>query len=92
MDLYERSRHQLHQRLREVLGPEEAGTLMAHLPAGGVDQVATKSDIERLELKMDALSQELRAEMHQMGRSLMLSFITVMAIMNGILFAALRLA
>ena len=37
------------------------------------------------------MRQELRAEMHQMGRSLMLSFITVMAIMNGILFAALRL-
>ena len=92
MDLYERSRHQLHQRLREVLGPDEAGTLMAHLPAGGVERLATKDDIQRLELKMDILRQELRAEMHQMGRSLTLSFITVMAIMNGILFAALRVS
>jgi hypothetical protein len=99
MDVYERSRHQLHQRLREVLGPEEAGTLMAHLPAGGIERLATKDDIQKLELKMDAMRhelrgeiQEVRAEMHQMGRSLMVSFVTVMAIMNGILFAALRLS
>lgn len=103
MDVYERSRHQLHQRLREVLGPEEAGTLMAHLPPAGHSDLATKSDLrqleERLELKMDAMRSELRgeiqqvrADMQQMGRSLMLSFITVMAIMNGILFAALRVS
>ncbi len=69
---------------------------MAHLPPGGFDRLATKDDLrgteERLGLKMDAMRQELRAEMHQMGRSLMLSFITVMVIMNGILFAALRLS
>jgi hypothetical protein len=103
MDLYERSRHQLHQRLREVLGPEEAGALMAHLPPAGYSDLATKSDLrqleERLELKMDSMKHELRgeiqqvgAEMQRMGRSLMLSFITVMAVMNGILFAALRVS
>lgn len=74
---------------------------MAHLPSGGTSELATKGDIqrlelkvggaeERLELKIDVTRQELRAEMQQMGRSLLLSFITVMAIMNGILFAALR--
>jgi hypothetical protein len=96
MDVYERSRHQLHQRLREVLGPEEAGTLMAHLPPGGFERLATKDDLrateERLGLRMEAMRQELRAEMHQMGRSLMLSMTTVMAILLGIMFAALRVS
>jgi hypothetical protein len=92
MDVYERSRHELHQRLQEALGPEAASTLMAHLPSGGLERLATKDDIERLELKMDVIRQELRAEMHQMGRSLMLSMTTVMAILLGILFAALRLS
>jgi hypothetical protein len=94
---------QLHQRLREVLGPEEAGTLMGHLPPGGFERLATKDDLReteaRLELKMEALRHELRGDIQQvrvdvqqMGRSLTLSFVTVMAIMNGILFAALQLA
>jgi hypothetical protein len=97
--VYERSRHHLHQRLQEALGPEAAGTLMAHLPAGGIERLATKDNIQRLELRMDAMRSELRgeiqqvrADMQQMGRSLMLSFITVMAVMNGILFAALRVS
>lgn len=93
MDVYERSRLQLHQRLREVLGPEEAGILMASLPAAGYTELATKTDLRRLkeelQLKMDADKQELRAEMQQMGRSLTLSLVTMMTIMNGIVFTAL---
>jgi hypothetical protein len=69
---------------------------MAHLPPGGFDRLATKDDLqgteERLGLKMDAMRQELRAEMRQMGRSLMLSMTTVMAVLLGILFTALRLS
>jgi len=82
MDVYERSRHQLHERLREVLGPEEAGTLMAHLPAGGVDQVATKTDLQ-------ALKHELLAEIHRSIRNLTLTFVTIVAVLNGIVFTAL---
>lgn len=96
MDVYERSRHELHQRLQEALGPEAAGTLMSHLPPGGFERLATKDDLreteERLGLRMEAMRQELRAEMHQMGRSLMLSMTTVMAVMLGILFAALQVS
>jgi len=102
MDLYERSRHLLHQRLREVLGPEEAGTLMAHLPPGAYTELATKTDLrqlkEELELKMDAMRHELRGEIQQVRadmykntRTLTLSLVTVMAIMNGIVFTALSL-
>jgi hypothetical protein len=96
MDVNERSGHQLHQRLREVLGPEEAGILMASLPLAGYTELATKTDLRRLkeelQLKMDADKQELRAEMQQMGRSLTLSLVTMMTILNGIVFAALRLS
>jgi hypothetical protein len=101
MSVDESSRHQLHERLRKVLGPEEAGTLMAHLPLGGVGELVTKDDLrrtqERLELKMDAMRHELRgeiqqvrADIHKNARTLTLSLVTVMAIMNGIVFTALK--
>jgi hypothetical protein len=93
MDVDERARHQMHQRLREVLGAEAAGTLMAHLAPGGYTELATKTDLRRLkeelELKMNADKQELRAEMQALGRSLTLSLVTMLTIINGIVFAAL---
>jgi hypothetical protein len=93
MTVDERARHQLHQRLREVLGADEAGILMASLPPAGYSELATKTDLRRLKeelrLKMDADKQELRAEMQQMGRSLTLSLVTMMTILNGIVFTAL---
>jgi hypothetical protein len=103
MSVDERSRHQLYQRLQEVLGADEAGILMAHLPPGGVGQLATKDDLrgteERLEHKievlrheMDAWRHELRTEIHRTARTLTLSLTTIMAVLNGIVFAALKLA
>jgi len=87
----ERSRHQLYQRLQEVLGAEEATTLMEHLPPGGTSRLATKDDLRVLEHKMDAWRHELRTEIHQTARTLMLSLTTVMVILNGIVFTALKL-
>jgi len=51
MAIDERARHELHRKLEEVLGAEEAATLMAHLPPVGWADVATKHDI--LLLKQD---------------------------------------
>jgi CHAD domain-containing protein len=76
---------------------------MASLPPVGYAELATKDDLKRLkeelELKMDALRHDLRGEIkdvrvevQRLGRTLMLSFVTAMAVMNGILFAALQLA
>lgn len=83
MSVDERQRHQLYTRAVEVLGEEEAGILMAHLPTGGIGSVATKEDLALLE-------ERLRAEIHRVARSQLLVFITVMTMLNGVLFAAFR--
>jgi hypothetical protein len=91
MSVDEHSRHQLYQRLQEVLGAEEATTLMEHLPPGGTGRLATKDDLQVLELKMDTMRHELRAEIHRSARTVTLSLATIVTVLNGIVFAALRL-
>jgi hypothetical protein len=83
MSVDERQRHQLYTRAVEVLGQEEAEILMAYLPTGGAGSVATKEDLA-------VLKQELLAEIHRVARSQLLVFITVMTLLNGLLFAAFR--
>jgi hypothetical protein len=85
MSVDERSRHQLYQRLQEVLGAEEAATLMEHLPPGGIGELATKSDLL-------ALEHRLLAEVHRAARNLTISLVTIMAVSNGIVFTALKLS
>lgn len=48
MTVDEGSRHALYLKLEEVLGREEATTLMEHLPPVGWADVATKRDLEHL--------------------------------------------
>ena len=54
MAVDERARHQLYNRVVEVLGEEEAGILMAHLPPGGYPNFATKQDLLDLENRLKA--------------------------------------
>ncbi|HEX6262216.1 MAG TPA: hypothetical protein VF097_05145 [Actinomycetota bacterium] len=54
MAVDERARHQLYNRVVEVLGEEEAVILMAHLPPGGYPNFATKQDLLDLERRMTA--------------------------------------
>ncbi|HEU5149684.1 MAG TPA: hypothetical protein VFU19_04260 [Iamia sp.] len=56
MTVTEESRHRLHQALDHAIGPEEATTLMEHLPPVGWADVATKTDLTHL-------GDTLRAEM-----------------------------
>ena len=46
MAITEENRHQLYRRLEEVLGHEEATTMMEHLPPVGWADVATKRDLD----------------------------------------------
>ena len=61
MAIDERARHELHRKLEEVLGPEEAATLMAHLPPVGWAYVATKHDLaefrEYMNLRFESIDQ-----------------------------------
>jgi hypothetical protein len=52
MSISEQSRHQLYQRLEEILGPGPAATLMEHLPPVGWADVATKRDLDVLESRL----------------------------------------
>lgn len=63
MVIDERSRHQLFLRLEEVLGADQAQTLMEHLPPVGWAEVATKRDLdqlaERVHLRFEALEERM---------------------------------
>jgi hypothetical protein len=60
MAIDESSRHALFSRLKEVLGKDEASTLMEHLPPVGWADVATKSDLESLRIATKADIESLR--------------------------------
>jgi hypothetical protein len=59
MAIDERARHELHRKLEEVLGSEEAATLMSHLPPVGWADVATKHDLAQLEERMSLRFQSM---------------------------------
>ena len=48
MDSDEARRHRLFRKLEQVLGPEEAATVMEHLHPRRWDELATKADLEGL--------------------------------------------
>jgi hypothetical protein len=102
MTVDEQSRHRLYRRLQEVLGQDEATTLMEHLPTGGVGELATKDDLrlvkddlsavrDELRHEIQAVRHELLTEIHRTARYLTLSLTTTMAVLNGIMFIALKL-
>jgi hypothetical protein len=61
MAIDETARHRLHQKLEEVIGAEEAGILMEHLPPRGFGDLATKGDLELLRAATKADIDGLRA-------------------------------
>jgi hypothetical protein len=102
MAITEKSRHELYRRLEEILGPDEATTLMEHLPPVGWADVATKEDLHQLETRLDAtidgldarlgsridvLGYELRTEMHSTLRTNAYVTIGAIAALVGLLSA-----
>lgn len=71
MSISEAQRHELHRRLEEVLGSEEAAILMEHLPPVGWADVATKTDLDHLRAATKAdtehLESVLRSELGHLG-------------------------
>ena len=63
MAVDDRTRLNLHRKLQAVLGPEEADTLMAHLPPVTSHDVATKDDLRVLAAEIRL---ELRTEISDM--------------------------
>lgn len=66
----EPARHALYNRLGEVLGNEHAETLMTSLPFQPTTELATKSDLERLEQRTEELRTEMRSEFRDVRQQL----------------------
>lgn len=90
MAVDERSRHRLYRKLEELLGPEEAGTLMDHLPPGGFGNLATKDDIHVLRADLESLEHRLTAKMEQLARRLVMWTSTMVLASAALAFAAGR--
>lgn len=87
MAITERDRHTLYQRLEELLGEEEATTLMEHLPPVGWADVATKTDLQnleyRLESKIDQSTLSLHREFNAFSADIRTEFATFKDEMRG---------
>lgn len=66
MAITEQSRYQLDKRLEEMLGADDANTLMEHLPHVGWSDVAANTDIDHLHAATRADLAEVRAEIAQL--------------------------
>jgi hypothetical protein len=89
MSIDERTRHRLFLRLEDILGPEEATTLMEHLPPVGWADVATKRDLETLKAQLLA---GFREEMNKQMRGFMIMSSGLAVGVGGLVLAAVRLS
>jgi len=61
-------RHRLHNHLEQLLGPDDAATLMEHLPPSEWNALALKSDVEELRTEMREFRAEVRQDMRDVER------------------------
>ncbi len=59
MSVSEAQRFEMHTALRKVMGDEVADTMMEYMPHFGWSDVARKSDIDRLDLRLDQIDKRL---------------------------------
>ena len=84
MAITEEGRHRLYERLEEVLGREQAATLMEHLPPVGWADVATRRDL-------DNMANVLRVEFAREQRNLIFAMLAANSTLAALAFAAARL-
>lgn len=100
MELDERTRQGLFQRLDDVLGPEHAEVLMSYLPPVGWADVATKRDLDLMAAKFEAMLHReigathreigsLRSEMVKQTRGLFFALAGLMVTLSAITIAAI---
>lgn len=81
MSVTEEARHDLRERLVQLMGRTHTTTLMAHLPPTGWGDVATKADLDHLEARLDhrfesleqridALEERIQLKMEAQGHRL----------------------
>ena len=87
MPVDERSRHQLYRKLDEVMGREEAATLMELLPPTGWGDVATKQDMYQ---QIEALRRELHGDMESLARRVIMWTSSMVLATAALAFAAGR--
>jgi hypothetical protein len=63
-------RHRLYVRLEQLLGPEDAATLMEHLPPDEWNRLATKDDVLAVKDDLRAVKDDLRAEMRELRQDM----------------------
>jgi hypothetical protein len=94
MAVEERARHELYERLEQVIGVGAADTLMAHLPPSGWGDVMTRRDADVLEARLKAELADLRADMADRFRSqtimLLSAMVGTVAVFNALAVAVLR--
>lgn len=92
-------RHRLHRRLDELLGPEDAATLMEHLPPNEWNQLATKADISELRQELrdfegritEHVDLRVRASVGDSTRVLFFSMLASQATLVGMVLGAVKL-
>lgn len=96
-------RHRLHRHLDELLGPEDAATLMEHLPPNEWNQLATKSDIAELRAELrgefrdferritEHVDLRVRASVGDSTRILFFSMLASQATLVGMVLGAVKL-
>lgn len=106
MAVDERSRHNLHVRLEQVLGETEAETFMEMMPPVGWADVATKRDLDNLavatkrdidnlavavDLKLDSLENKLLAAFRVETRTWVFSMMAFFTALSGVFLAVFKL-
>jgi hypothetical protein len=92
MSVDERARHRLYLKLEELLGPEEAGTLMDHLPPAGFANLATKDDVRLLRSDLGSLEHRLTAKIERLARTLVVWTSSMVLASAALAFAVGRFA